>query len=197
MFELVRGLEPVTDAAGVSYRARVYGRAEPGGRWSGWLVFFPVPPGPVISSGRETVQPSYDDLVRWGTSLSHVYLEGALRRALTLQPEAALADDLARLYLLAQDAREEAELAEASAKIHEISADVDRVRAGEAERSANEIAATAASVEEAEAAAVAKAHENAAELAREQAKIAGRRKQMAKAAATGKPATPRRRKQRG
>jgi len=36
----------------------------------------------VIRSGRETTQPSRDDVMYWATGLTRVYLEGALSRAL-------------------------------------------------------------------------------------------------------------------
>jgi hypothetical protein len=121
MFELLRGYEPVADSAGTLYRPRVYSRVETDGRWSGWLVLFSTTAGRVISSGRETTQQTYDALVHWATTLSPIYFEGALNRALTLQPEAALADDLARLYL-ESDAQEESDLAKASADLHESAA---------------------------------------------------------------------------
>jgi hypothetical protein len=192
MFEVLRGYEPVADSAGTVYRPRVYSRVEAEGMWSGWLVFFPVPPGEPISSGRETTQPGYDAIVHWATTLSPVYLEGALHRALALQPEAALADDLARLYVTARGAREEAELAETSAELHELSADVARAEARLAERDANEYEATAASVEELAATTAAEAHESAARAAREDAAAAGRRKRMAKADGKAASAPPRR-----
>jgi hypothetical protein len=193
MFELLRGYEPVADAVGTFYRPRVYSRVESDGRWSGWLVFFPVPPGRVISSGRETTQPTFDALVRWATTLSSVYLEGALQRALALEPEAELVDDLAQLYVIASAAREEAAVAKTSAEAYEISADLARAQAEVAERDASEYEATAAAVEEADATTAAEAHESAARAARDDAAAASRRKRMAKAdAKAAAAATPRR-----
>jgi hypothetical protein len=132
MFELLRGYEPVADSAGTLYRPRVYSRVETDGRWSGWLVLFSTTAGRVISSGRETTQQTYDALVHWATTLSPIYLEGALNRALTLQPEAALADDLARLYL-ESDAPEEADLT-AAAEVDESAARAAREEAASPRR---------------------------------------------------------------
>ena len=53
------------------------------GRWEGWIEFSDVDTGVVIRSGRETTQPSRDDVMYWATGLTRVYLEGALERALT------------------------------------------------------------------------------------------------------------------
>src|SRR5690606_39119818 len=81
--------EPVASASGV-YRARVYGRVLEDGRWGGWLVFFPAGGGRVAATDRETSQSGFADLAYWASGLTHAYLEGALERALALQPEAEL-----------------------------------------------------------------------------------------------------------
>jgi hypothetical protein len=67
----------------VRYRAHACGAETPGGMWQGWLEFLPLDGGPPIRSGRETTQPNRTDAVYWATGLTPVYLEGALRRALT------------------------------------------------------------------------------------------------------------------
>src|SRR5918995_287901 len=88
--------ELLTSAAG-TYRARVYGQPMDDGRWSGSLVFVPVGGGRLIGTDRETTQSTLADLTYWASGLSEVYLQGALARALALQPEAQLARELARL----------------------------------------------------------------------------------------------------
>jgi hypothetical protein len=52
------------------------------GRWEGWIEFTNADTGAVVRSGRETTQPSRDDVMYWATGLTRVYLEGALDRAL-------------------------------------------------------------------------------------------------------------------
>jgi hypothetical protein len=65
------------------------------GLWQGWIEFFPLDGGDPIRSGRETTQPNLADAEYWATGLTHVYLEGALRRALnplvrrTVEPDVA------------------------------------------------------------------------------------------------------------
>jgi hypothetical protein len=73
--------EPVTSQAGAEFLARACG-VESGHTWQGWIEFVPVDGGAIVRSGRETTQPSLDDLRYWATGLTHVYLEGALQRAL-------------------------------------------------------------------------------------------------------------------
>lgn len=51
--------------------------------WEGWIEFIPLDPGKrPLRSGRETTQPSREDLVYWATGLTPTYLAGALERAL-------------------------------------------------------------------------------------------------------------------
>ncbi len=54
----------------------------PGGPWEAWLVFFPVQGGPPVVGDRETTQGTLGDLGRWAAGITHVYLQGALRRAI-------------------------------------------------------------------------------------------------------------------
>ena len=73
--------ETVTSGIGITYRPRVYGDPQ-GVMWDGYIVFFPLAGGAVISTPRETTQRTLADLERWALTLNHVYLEGALVRAL-------------------------------------------------------------------------------------------------------------------
>jgi len=64
------------------YEARACGVQMPDGLWHGWIEFDLLGDGKTIRSGRETTQPNRTDIIYWASGLSHVYLEGALRRAL-------------------------------------------------------------------------------------------------------------------
>lgn len=74
---------PVIAPGGTAYEARACGREMAGGGWQGWLEFVPLAGGPPIRSQRETTQPNRVDTEYWATGLTPVYLEGALKRALT------------------------------------------------------------------------------------------------------------------
>ena len=65
---------------GVAYRAQACG-AQRGTVWEGWIEFMPLDGGSAIRSARETTQPNFGDTQYWATGLTHVYLEGALKRA--------------------------------------------------------------------------------------------------------------------
>lgn len=71
---------PVADNFGV-YRARAVGRQGDDGMWDGWLEFINDDRAEVLVTAKESRQPEREHLVYWATGLTHVYLEGALRRA--------------------------------------------------------------------------------------------------------------------
>lgn len=73
----------VRDESGREYVARACGRECDDGHWEGWLEFVPLDGGIVARTNRETTQPNRTDTAYWATGLTAVYLEGALRRALT------------------------------------------------------------------------------------------------------------------
>jgi hypothetical protein len=100
-----------------TYRARVYGKRLDDGMWGGWIVFFPSTGGHVISTGRETTQNSFGAVKHWASGLTHLYLHGALERALALQPEAQLSRDLERIAGIEQSSEAEAETLEAAASL--------------------------------------------------------------------------------
>jgi hypothetical protein len=145
MFQLVQQYGTVVDRAGGVYQARAYGEPQADGWWGGWLVFFPLGAGTAVATDRETTQSSFADLVHWSSTISAVYLDGALERALRLQPEATLAATLADLALLersaaadaavletaAAEARAESEAAEDEAIAHERAAAIARAEARE------------------------------------------------------------------
>ena len=71
---------------GRAYRARSCGGEAHDGtnRWHGWIEFWPQGEGLPVCTARETTQPDRTCTVYWSTGLTHVYLEGALKRALSL-----------------------------------------------------------------------------------------------------------------
>jgi hypothetical protein len=81
---LLQFQNPVAAPDGELYEARACGGPMPGGTlWEGWFEFVPLAGGEPVRSPRETTQPNRVDTVYWATGISGVYLEGALRRALT------------------------------------------------------------------------------------------------------------------
>jgi hypothetical protein len=77
---------PVTASDGTVFRARAWGdkMRDGTGRWHGWVEFVPSNDGPAIQTPRETTQPDKTDTAYWASGLTPHYLEGALRRAVTL-----------------------------------------------------------------------------------------------------------------
>ena len=67
-----------------AYRARACGGEARDGtnRWQGWIEFLPQGEGSPVRTARETTQPDRTCTVYWSMGLTHVYLEGALERAL-------------------------------------------------------------------------------------------------------------------
>jgi hypothetical protein len=75
----------ISDAEGSRWAARACGRAGVGKLWEGWIEFIPLDlHRKPIRTGRETTQPSREDLLYWATGLTPVYLRGALTRALSV-----------------------------------------------------------------------------------------------------------------
>ena len=148
-----------------TYRARVYGEVRDDGMWNGWLVFFPVGGGRVVATNRETTQPSFADLTYWASGLTPVYLEGALVRALSLQPELELARELEELERLEATAAVRAETLETEA---ELARAESRLAGAARERTEDRFLGAVAATSEAEAA----AHEQAATAARNTAEAA-------------------------
>jgi hypothetical protein len=90
--------EPVVGEGG-RYHARAVGRLADDRMWDGWLEFEPLDAdGPVVVGPIETRQPEAHDLAYWATGLTPVFLEGALKRALSpktvfvREPERAASD---------------------------------------------------------------------------------------------------------
>jgi ATP-dependent Clp protease ATP-binding subunit ClpX len=81
MIEPLRTYPHVLVFEGRRYVAGAFADRMPGGRWEGWLVFFPLGAGPAVAGDRETTQRTFGDLGRWAEGVSGVYLQGALVRA--------------------------------------------------------------------------------------------------------------------
>jgi hypothetical protein len=73
----------LTGPDGQIYRAQASGGPTGDGLWEGWIEFESVDGGSIARTARETTQPNRTDLAYWASGLSAVYLEGALRRALS------------------------------------------------------------------------------------------------------------------
>ncbi|MCU1381697.1 MAG: hypothetical protein JWL71_394 [Acidobacteria bacterium] len=82
---LLRYQQPVSAPNGTEYEARACARPTAGGLWQAWIEFVPIAAGQRVRTARETTQPNRVDTVYWATGVSPVYLEGALRRALSRQ----------------------------------------------------------------------------------------------------------------
>jgi hypothetical protein len=148
-----------------TYRARVFGEAGDDGMWNGWLVFFPVAGGRAIATDRETTQPSLADLTYWASGLTPVYLEGALRRALELQPELQLGRELDELERLEAATAIRAETLESAA---DLARTESRLAGAARDRAEDRFLGAVAATSKAEAA----AHEHAAAAARNTAAAA-------------------------
>lgn len=159
--------ELVTSPDARLYRARVYGELQDDGMWGGWLVFFPVGGGRVIATDRETTQSSLAALGYWASGLTHLYLHGALERALTLQPEALLATELERLERIEASAALRADTLETAASAARAESRLAEVAR---ERTEERLLDTVADEFRAEA----EAHELAAARARAEAQSAER-----------------------
>jgi hypothetical protein len=79
---LVQFKDTVVAPDGTPYQARACGSPMSDGMWQGWIEFVPLDRRRPVRSPRETTQPNRTHTEYWATGLTHVYLEGALRRAL-------------------------------------------------------------------------------------------------------------------
>lgn len=86
---LARFGDEFLDSEGTPYSAQACGREMTDGLWEGWIEFVPNDGTDAIRTSRETTQPNRVDAKYWATGLSPVYLEGALRRALSKTPRIA------------------------------------------------------------------------------------------------------------
>ncbi len=78
--------QPATD--GRLFIAQVNGQRIANGLWEAWIEFYPRDGGEPFRTGRETEQLTRGDLRYWAAGLTHVYLQGALVRALSPERKA-------------------------------------------------------------------------------------------------------------
>jgi hypothetical protein len=116
------------------YRVSAVGERQDDGRWSGYLVFTSIIGGRSVMTPRETTQSSFETLDHWARGISPVYLEGAIERALSLQPEARLERQLADIERLEVDATLEAEELERAAAIARAEAELAAEKRVETQR---------------------------------------------------------------
>ena len=110
----------------VWYRPRAFGDRQADGTWDGWLVFFPVSGGRAIASDQETTQATLDALAVWASSVTPVYLEGALARALRIDQQPSIID---QLNAAEYEALLDADQLETAAQIDHAAADAARADA--------------------------------------------------------------------
>jgi hypothetical protein len=205
MFRIAE-FEPLASASGALYRPRVYGDAGDG-LWYGYIVFFPLGSGTVLSTPRETTQPNFKELQRWSLSLDRVYLEGALARALAATPGVAMpatvqeldlvtaetraAGDAIALHRVAERAAAEATAELVAADMHEQAAAAAHENAERLYRKRDELEELARKTTHAAAEAEAEAHEAAARDARAVAGHASRPRTPKPKRARRKPSSSR------
>lgn len=129
MLDVVHRYGAVVKSGGSVYHASAYAERQDGGTWHGYLVFTTAGGGRTVVTPRETTQSTRDALSYWAGGISAVYLEGALDRAISLQPEVQLERRLEEIARLEADARAEvANLERAAAAARAVAALTERQR---------------------------------------------------------------------
>ena len=187
MFKLIQQYELV-GLDRVWYRPRAFGDRQADGTWDGWLVFFPVSGGRAIASDQETTQATLDALAVWASSVTPVYLEGALARALRIDQQPSIID---QLNAAEYEALLDADQLETAAQIDHAAADAARIEAQRLRRERLATESALAVSEEALPNLDADVHEAAARESRAVAAEAGQRRRQAQAAT--RPSHPKRR----
>ena len=82
---LVRFTEAIIGRDGRGYVASACGEPRGDGLWHGWIEFSDGVAS--FHTPQESEQPNRDDLMYWAQGLTHVYLQGALERALRASGE--------------------------------------------------------------------------------------------------------------
>jgi hypothetical protein len=85
MSEILADLDTtIVSPEGDEYYVQVGGQLAIG-VWEAWLEFVPLDDAlEVLRTTTETTQPTREDVVRWSETLTQVYLQGALARALDI-----------------------------------------------------------------------------------------------------------------
>jgi hypothetical protein len=89
---------PLALQNGRVYTAQACGRQRDDGRWEGWLEFVPDDTSVVLRTERETTQRNLPDLEHWASTLTPVYVQGALERALTPPPALVEQSEVPAVY---------------------------------------------------------------------------------------------------
>jgi hypothetical protein len=179
--------KPIATTAGALYQPRVYADRNRD-LWDGYIVFFPITVGPVISTPRETTQSDLASLQTWASGLDRIYLDGALARALEASngvvlptsftdlvvAETAAAADAIALHRAAERAGADAMSELKAAETHEQEAAVAREDAARLTRQQREFERLANESERSTAEVAAEAYESAAREARTVAADIGR-----------------------
>jgi hypothetical protein len=147
MPELIHEYPEVIRTGSAAYYARAYGEREENGNWGGYLIFVPVAGGRIAAGDRETTQTTFEALDHWAGTLSWVYLEGALTRALDRQPEVQLSRRLTEIEHAEAAARAEADALERAAELARRDVAIAQEEREATERQLAEAAAKAAEME--------------------------------------------------
>jgi hypothetical protein len=89
---------PLALTNGRIYTAQACGRQRDDGRWEAWLEFVPDDGSVVLRTERETTQRNLAEIEHWASTLTPVYLHGALERTLTPPPVAVEQVELPSVY---------------------------------------------------------------------------------------------------
>ena len=95
MPEIITDLDTIIISPnGNEYYAQVVGEHLATGMWEAWLEFVPLDDTlDVLLTMTETTQPTREDVVRWSTKLTEVYLQGAFARAVQVTDRPSLVRD--------------------------------------------------------------------------------------------------------
>jgi hypothetical protein len=165
---------------GKRYVARTYAAPRPDGRWDGWFVFLPLDGGRELTTNWETTQQTLAHVKYWSESISTVYLEGALTRALSCCAEVLLGRR-------AQRAEQQEALATAAAAAHEQAAAAAKLAAERARHDRRDAEAQLLAERAAAARAAAMLQARAAAAARGEAAAAERRRRESRRRSAASP----------
>jgi hypothetical protein len=98
MADVIADVDTTVKAAdGSEYYVQVAAE-QVGAVWEGWLEFVPLDDSlDVLLTRTETTQPTRDDVVRWSTTLTPVFLQGAFKRAVRETSGRHIARNFARV----------------------------------------------------------------------------------------------------
>jgi hypothetical protein len=135
MTELIRRFPDAAANARGAFTARVMARTLGDGGWEGWLEFAPLGAGDETSclTGTETRQRDRVAMQRWASGLTPIYVEGALARARSHDPEKGPSELMATLQEIVAALDRGIPQVERASEPH-IAAEAKRLRAAAAQR---------------------------------------------------------------